>query len=180
MVEFTHLNLEVSKLTEKRYRKICKWFNKHKFTLGILKFSYGILPYIVAISYFILLILLLIYNDIFSVVFLKALLVPLGTFILVTALRQILNFKRPYETLDIKPLMKKNTKGHSFPSRHTASAFIIAMTFLYVNQSSGIIFLIFSVMIGLSRFLTGVHFLRDVLIGALISIIIGSIFLFII
>lgn len=167
-------------MTEKRYRKISKWFKYHKFTFGILKFSYGILPYIVAISYFLLLVSSFIYNDIFSVVFLKVLFVPLGTFIMVTALRKILNFKRPYEVLDIKPLLKKNTKGLSFPSRHTASVFIIALTFLYVNQSLGILFLIFSVIIGLSRLLTGVHFLRDVIAGALLSIIIGIIFLFVI
>ncbi len=180
MVKFTHLIYEVSTITEKRYRKICKWLNRHKFTLGTLKFSYRILPYIVAISYLLLLILTLIYNDIFSIVFIKVFFVPLGTFLLVTALRKIFNFKRPYEIFEIEPLMEKKTKGLSFPSRHTASVFIIAMTFLYVNKPLGILFLIFSVMIGLSRFLAGVHFVRDVLAGALISIIIGTVFLFVI
>lgn len=167
-------------MTEKRYRQISKWFKYHKFTFGILKFSYGILPYIVAISYFLLLLSTIIHNDVFSVVFLKVLFVPLATFLLITALRKLLNFKRPYEVLDITPLMNKSTKGLSFPSRHTASVFIISMTFLYVDNLLGILFFIFSVMIGLSRFLAGVHFLRDILAGALISIIIGSIFLFVI
>lgn len=180
MVEFTHPNQKVSTMTEKRYRKICKCLKRHKFIFVMLKFSYKILPYIVAISYFLLLIILLIYNDIFSIVFLKVLFVPLFTFLFVTFIRKYFNFKRPYEVLNIEPLMKKTTKGLSFPSRHTASVFIIAMTFLYVNKLLGILFLIFSVMIGLSRFLAGVHFFRDVLAGALISIFIGTIFLFVI
>lgn len=166
-------------ITEKRFRKICKWFSKHKITFDLMKICYMVLPVITAVSYTFLVISKLIYNDLFSEVFLKVLFVPAGVFIFVTLLREILNMPRPYEKYDIKPLMKKDTKGHSFPSRHTASVFIIAMTFLYAERWLGIVFLIFAFLISLTRFLAGVHFFRDILAGALISIICGIVFLFV-
>lgn len=164
---------------EKRYGKIRAWFLKHRISLWFLKFCCLILPVFTAAGYCILLLYELIYNDLFSERFLKILLVPAGTFLLVTLIRSILNFPRPYEKYSIRPLMKKDTRGRSFPSRHAASVFIIAMAFLYANLWLGLLFLVISLLTCASRFLSGVHFFRDVLAGAAISIICGIIFFFI-
>ena len=180
MVVLYHHTLGVIIITEKRFMQIRHWFSKHKITFGFIKLCYNVLPITVAISYILLLVTAFAYNDIFSEKFLKVLLVPAGVFVFVTLLRSFLNFPRPYETLRITPLIKKNTKGHSFPSRHTASVFIIAMTFLYIDTLLGVLFLIFSLLISLSRFLCGVHFIKDIVAGALISITSGIIFLFLI
>lgn len=166
-------------MTEKRYLKIRKWFSNHKISFGLMMLCYRVLPIITALSYVVLLLTELVYNDLFSEKFLKVLLVPAGTFLLITVIRSILNFPRPYEKYDIKPLMKKDTKGHSFPSRHTSSVFIIAMSFLYVNTGLGVLFLTISALIAATRFLSGVHFFRDIFAGALISIICGVLFLFV-
>ncbi|MBQ4129575.1 MAG: phosphatase PAP2 family protein [Ruminococcus sp.] len=126
------------------------------------------------------LILLLIREGFKSEVFLKATLVPLAVLVFVTLLRYIVNAKRPYEKYDYVPAVSKNTKGKSFPSRHTASAFIIAMAFLYIETSLGVVMLIIATLIAVSRVLSGVHFVRDVVGGALISIITGILCFFLI
>ena len=101
------------------------------------------------------------------------------TFVSVTLLRYFINRARPYEVLDIDPLIKKNKSGQSFPSRHAASVFIIAMAFLYIQTKIGIIMLILAAVIGVTRVLAGVHFVRDVVGGAAIGIIAGILGFFI-
>lgn len=145
-----------------------------------MKVFHDVLPGIMIVFYPILLISLYIHEGLKSEMFLKSLFVPLGVLIFVTVLRYIIDAKRPYEVYNYTPVVSKNTKGKSFPSRHTASAFIIAMTFLYVETSLGVIMLIMATLIALTRVLSGVHFVRDVIGGALISIITGILCFFLI
>lgn len=166
-------------INKENFLRVKKWFNHHKICFNIMKFSFLVLPFIVAVAYMCLLLERLITNDLLSPAFLKVLLVPAGTFVFVTLLRLAINAPRPYEVNDIIPIIKKDTVGLSFPSRHTSSVFIIAMTYLYVNVVLGFFMMIFAILIGLSRFLFGVHFIKDVVAGASISILIGTIFLFI-
>lgn len=104
-------------------------------------------------------------------------LIPGLSFVLVSLGRHLLNAPRPYETWHITPLIPKNTKGHSFPSRHVFSATIISMAALRLNLALGIFFLILSLLIAFCRVLGGVHYPRDVIAGYLIGIICG-LFLF--
>ncbi|MBJ7540612.1 phosphatase PAP2 family protein [Streptococcus sp. SL1232] len=104
-------------------------------------------------------------------------LIPGLSFVLVSLGRHLLNAPRPYETWHITPLIPKNTKGHSFPSRHVFSATIISMAALHLNLALGIFFLILSLLIAFCRILGGVHYPRDVIAGYLIGIICG-LFLF--
>ena len=60
---------------------------------------------------------------------LRAALVPGISFVLVTVLRKVINAPRPYEVFDAAPVIPKDTRGNSFPSRHAFSIFVIAMTF---------------------------------------------------
>lgn len=166
-------------INKENFLKVKKWFEHHKICFNIMKFSYIFLPFLVAVAYMCLLLERLISNDLFSPAFLKVLLVPAGTFVFVTLLRLVINAPRPYEVNDIVPIIKKDTVGLSFPSRHTSSVFIIAMAYSYVNLILGFFMMIFAVLIGLSRFLFGVHFIKDVVAGASISILIGTVFLFI-
>ena len=165
-------------MTKKAYRNIFHFFNKHLSLYKLLIFLYRTLPYFIAISYGLLLIISFVFykkNDL--TYYLKTILVPAIVFLTVTIFRKLFNFQRPYEKFDFKPLISKNTKGHSFPSRHTASAFIISMVFLQINAFLGCLFIIVSTLIALTRILSGVHFLKDVLFGGLFSIIIGCIFI---
>lgn len=107
----------------------------------------------------------------------KCIAVPAFMFITLSAARHIMNFPRPYEKYEITPIIPKNKKGRSFPSRHTASAAVIGVTFLYVFPPLGIVFLIIAAFVGISRAVCGVHFPRDVIAGYLYAMICGAMYL---
>jgi membrane-associated phospholipid phosphatase len=100
-------------------------------------------------------------------------LIPGLSFVLVSFGRHLLNAPRPYETWNITPLIPKDTKGHSFPSRHVFSASIISMAVLRLNPILGILFLVLSLVIAICRVIGGVHYPHDVAAGYLIGIICG-------
>ena len=102
-----------------------------------------------------------------------AVIIPAVTFISVSVFRKIFNNKRPYEEIDFIPIIPKDKQGQSFPSRHCASIFIIAMTFLYINVYIGIFYLLLGVLMCICRVIGGVHYIKDVIGGGVISIIIG-------
>lgn len=103
----------------------------------------------------------------------KALLVPAISFLLLSIFRSKVNAKRPYEVLDIQPLIHKDTKGNSFPSRHVFSVFVIAMTFLWLLPPLGAAFLTVGVLLAACRVVGGVHWPRDVVAGAAVGIVAG-------
>ena len=97
----------------------------------------------------------------------KALLVPAISFVLLTVVRAGINRPRPYEKFELPPVIKKDTKGNSFPSRHVFSATIIAMTFLLMSPWNwlGVCFLLISAALGVVRVVSGVHYISDVVAG---------------
>lgn len=143
----------------------------------VLKIIYKLLPLFIFIAYPILLFYCFFWQN---ENFLKILIVPASVFVFVSILRKLINETRPYEKYGFDSLFGKTTKGQSMPSRHTASAFIIAMAFLYVDLDLGITILSLSTIIMTSRILAGVHYIRDVLVGAGISILCGYVFFFLI
>ena len=103
----------------------------------------------------------------------RAILVPGITFWLGTALRARLDLPRPYEQPGFEPLRRKETKGHSFPSRHALSAAVLAMVWLYFYPKAGWAMVGITVLICLGRVLTGVHHIRDVVGGAALGFALG-------
>jgi len=105
--------------------------------------------------------------------FTKALLVPAISFVLLTVVRALINRPRPYEAFEVQPVIPKDTKGNSFPSRHVFSATIIAMTFVLMSPWSwlGLIFLCVSVLLAVVRVVSGVHYISDVVAGIIIAIV---------
>ena len=163
------------KINRKTYEKTMLFFSENKIRKNALKIIYDWLPVLIFFAYAVLLILAwFLYRN----KFLKILFIPAGVFVLVTVLRKLINEPRPYERYGISSLFGKKTVGQSMPSRHTASAFIISMAILYVDFSFGITFLLISCLIAASRVLAGVHYVRDVLVGAVISFLFGAIFFF--
>lgn len=107
----------------------------------------------------------------------RAILVPFDSFIILTIFRVFVNAKRPYEVFDIPPVIAKDTRGRSFPSRHVFSVFIIAMTFFAVCPVpvfGGVIFVL-GILLAVVRVFAGVHFPRDVIAGAIFGITAGYI-----
>ena len=105
--------------------------------------------------------------------FLKVVAVPAAGFIMLTVFRKAVNRSRPYEKFYINPIIKKDTKGQSMPSRHIYSITVIAMTFLYVMPALGIVFLIFALILAGVRVIGGVHYPSDVLAGFLLGVLSG-------
>lgn len=168
-------------MTEEKYRKIEIFFRKHKRLYFLLRIIYKYLPYPVYVIYPLMLILTFtdMINNSKPEAFIITLTVPATAFLSVTILRRIINRPRPYEALKINPLIKKNTVGKSFPSRHSASVFIIATVCFPLNTALGITLTVLGTFICVSRVLAGVHYISDVVFGALFSIVLGvfSIFL---
>lgn len=104
---------------------------------------------------------------------LRCFVVPAVGFVALSVIRDRINAKRPYEVLDIEPLIRKNTKGHSMPSRHVFCMFLIAVTFCWVMPPMGALLLVFGVLLAATRVIAGVHFPRDVIVGALCGIVNG-------
>lgn len=102
---------------------------------------------------------------------------PALCFGVVTLLRVLIKRPRPYEKAGagIDAINKKDTVGNSMPSRHVASAFVIAMVFLAESTLFGVIALCVSILIAALRVLEGVHYPSDALIGALLGISFGAV-----
>ena len=90
-----------------------------------------------------------------------------------TILRDRLNLPRPYEQPGFEPLRHKETRGHSFPSRHALSASVLAMVWMYFYPKAGWAMVGITVPICVGRVLTGVHHIRDVVGGAALGFALG-------
>ena len=103
----------------------------------------------------------------------RAILVPAVSFVGLSIVRKIINAPRPYEKFDMSPVLEKDTKGKSFPSRHVFSVFIIAMTIFYEHPGAGVLLGIIGLLLGIVRVLVGVHEPKDIAAGALAGIVCG-------
>ena len=100
-------------------------------------------------------------------------------FFAVGALRAWLMLPRPFEVyafyggLPTVGLFSGEKKSGSFPSRHAYSAFVIGTVFFFQSPWCALIFGAGAVLMCLCRALLGIHFVRDLLAGALIGILSG-------
>lgn len=99
-------------------------------------------------------------------------LIPWITFFSVTIIRNQLNLKRPFEELNFNSLLP-HSAGRACPSRHASSSVIITIAVYYVYPMLGIVAGILSIVICCTRVLTGVHYPRDVVCGAIIGVVFG-------
>ena len=164
-------------ISTETYKSIVGFFKRNKPCNTVLKLCYNFLPFIMFVSYGILIVFMF-FSDI--KIFARITLSPLTVFAIVTFFRKIFNRPRPYEKFATTSVFGKKKKGESMPSRHTACAFIIAMAFMYVSIPLGIAYLIISTLIMISRVLAGVHFISDVIAGMAISLLYGYFSFFII
>ena len=155
------------------YERISKPF-RNEITIKIINILNKSLTTLGYISYPILLFYVYIIQEDLLI---KCILIPGIGFVLLSFIRKLINRKRPYETFDIKPLIQKDTKGKSMPSRHVFSMSIIAVSWFHVIPSIGVILIVCSIMIAFIRFIGGVHYLSDVVVGFLSAIVWGLLFL---
>ena len=172
-------------MTPERYKRLTDWLEGHPaLREGIILLNRW-LPLVPFVCYPVLLVLLnLRWFTMLTIgrgggaldfmqVIARAILVPGLAFWLGTILRARLNFPRPYEQPGFVPLVSKETHGNSCPSRHALSAAVLGMVWLYFYPAVGVVMLAIAALICLLRVLSGVHFIRDVLVGAAFGLAFG-------
>jgi membrane-associated phospholipid phosphatase len=94
-------------------------------------------------------------------------------YLILSFFRVTINTKRPYEIYSFTPLIVRKSNGKSFPSRHVFSIFIIATLLYFQCRWLGVLFYGLGILLAVIRVATGVHFPRDVIVGAMIGILAG-------
>lgn len=100
----------------------------------------------------------------------RAVIVPAASFAAVSALRAAINAPRPYERFGVPPVLHKETRGKSFPSRHVFSAFAIASAVSAKAPAAGTALGAAGAALAAIRVIGGVHSPSDVLAGAALGI----------
>ncbi|MCR5668843.1 MAG: phosphatase PAP2 family protein [Lachnospiraceae bacterium] len=163
-------------MTEEDYRHFSECIRNNKNGEWMMNLMDRLIVAITVASYPMLLVYL--YQTDFEV-FTRTLILPAVAFLVVSLFRRFFNQKRPYEVYDFEPVIHRKGTGKSMPSRHVFSIFMIAMCFFQVDLSLGFTFCIMGTALALLRVYGGVHFVKDVIVGALVAIISGGLGFFI-
>ena len=150
-----------NEMSKEGYDRLFAPFVKGKYGRNLLKWINLICAGIFYLAYPVCLVILLIGKDsrIVAVV-----LIPAISFVVLSIFRKLINRPRPYETLGITPLLKKESKGASFPSRHIFSAFLIAATIVTLTPWGYLLYLP-AVLLAIVRVVGGVHYPSDAIAG---------------
>jgi len=167
----------VISITKETYDKITRSLRKSPQKVKALK---GLNKGLTLLVYFMYPTLLLVLGYQHDDRFWRVLITPGVSFVMVSIFRYYLNFQRPYEVLDIVPIIYKDTKGKSFPSRHIFSVFVIAMVFSYISLPMGMVLIIIGIFLAVVRVIGGVHFPKDVIAGGIIGILSGIVGLYLV
>ncbi len=154
------------------YDALARLFETDKKKKQLLLTANKILTWIFYVVYPLLLLALLWQRD---SRLLRLLLVPAVSFLAVTLFRKAVGARRPYEVWDAPPLIPKDTRGNSFPSRHVFSVFMLSMAAGYLWLPALIPLFVCGLLLAAVRVIARIHFVRDVLAGALIGILLGLI-----
>ena len=169
-------------MNKETYKKMTGFLHSHPTQAKIVITTNKIITYAIYLAYPCLLLWLIFHNGAATLLegridplLAKAILVPAVSFIAVSLFRALINAPRPYEAFALPPVIAKDTKGKSFPSRHAFSIFVIGVTFLAACPLPlvGWLILALGVCLAVVRVLAGVHFPRDVAAGALLGIACG-------
>jgi len=97
----------------------------------------------------------------------------LARFVIVEIIRYLLPRSRPFVENHVNPLIPYNQYESSFPSGHAAFYFAIATIVYCYNKKAGILFFTGSFLITIARVFSGLHWLSDIIVGALIGLFSG-------
>lgn len=118
---------------------------------------------------------LLIFRNKIRTFFTSALLGWLTLQIIIMVIKSIIKIPRPYLSLDITPLVLIPPTNSSFPSEHSALAFLIATLVFFQHNKWGIIYFAGALLVGIGRILANVHYPIDIIFGSILGITTGII-----
>ena len=159
------------------YERVRPFFITHGFCLSLLKWVNRLVTLLMTLLYFYVL----------WTAYLKAskawivlayLLVPAVGFMILSVIRKRMNWPRPYELGTFPPLLNREGKGSSMPSRHVFSAAIISTVVWGVNPLLSVLGLSLTLLLAGVRVLAGLHFVRDVVVGFLSAILWGIVWFY--
>lgn len=155
-------------MNRERYLYLMQWAKQKPIREKIICRMTKIIPITLAIVYFLSIIFCFFF---YPAALIRLILRPLLCFITVTIIRNQINAIRPYDLYDFIPLCGYHPgKNRSFPSRHTASAAILALEIHYLwGGIFGVLCIILAVTMGIFRILCGNHFIKDVIFGFLFA-----------
>lgn len=155
------------------YEKQRQFYLAHKNAKRALVFLNRALPVCTVLGYLFFVGFYLVWNrERETIDYFRILLYPALCFLLSSVFRYTVNRKRPYEE-GIEPIIDKKTKGQSFPSRHTASAFVIGTCALFYCVPLGVGLLLVGTAISYIRFALGLHYPSDLSAGAILGVLFG-------
>lgn len=157
-------------MTREQYLQIMHAIRETKYGITLIKWSGKGITYLTALIYLFCIGFLLWQRDLRVVPFVMT---PAVSFVFVSIFRAKYGAQRPYEKYDFVPLLPKDTKAKSFPSRHVFSIFVLAAVILFVQPVCGGVLLCLGVVLAVLRVVIGVHFPRDVIAGGVIGIFCG-------
>lgn len=161
-------------MTDLHYETLARWFRENPNAILWLRLLNKGLTLLGYLAYPLLLIMVALAGAWGALV--RFIVVPALGFAALSVFRSFYNAPRPYEVLPIDPLIEKDTIGKSFPSRHTFSLMMIALSWLAWNVPIGIVLILGSLAMAAIRVIGGVHFPRDVvcaIIFALVCALVG-------
>lgn len=155
-------------MTRETYRRMTEYIKKDPKKVWRINRINQLLTGIVFCAYPLFLFMLFLEKEAFLI---RAVVVPAVSFGGVTLFRYLLNVPRPYEKFELEPVLEKDTRGKSFPSRHVFSVYMIAATVFVYHPDAGVVLGVLGLFLAGIRVAGGVHEPRDVIVGAVIGIV---------
>jgi len=124
------------------------------------------------LGYVLAIIVILLFFKKWKIIFLAFLAAVVARFGIVELIRWFWVRPRPFAENNVNLLLGHENTG-SFPSGHAAFFFALSFVVYRYNKKTGIIFLVASSLIIISRVFVGVHWFSDVLAGAVVGMFCG-------
>lgn len=150
------------------YKCINNFIWKHPFFKGCIHFISRFCPYMTIIFYSLFLLKIYIEWNSHLFYFIKQ---PLFSIIIVIILKILFNRQRPSKKYNIQPIDDIKKENYSFPSVQVAFSVSIALTVLRYGPNMGLLLSALAIAITISRFLSGIHYLSDIIISIIIALI---------
>jgi len=127
------------------------------------------------LGYFLILILFMYFlkdSKKYKPILIKSLLAAFfSRFVVAEIIRLFWERQRPFIVENNVNLLLEHSASPSFPSGHAAFFFAFSAMVYFYNKKTGILFLIASFLVSISRVYGGIHWPSDILAGALVGII---------